>query len=876
MLHALRLSARALVAAGLAAVVACGGGGDGPSGNNNPPTITLTADPSLLTVAQRSSGTVTLTLTRGGGFSGAVTLDVTPASPAGITATVSPTTLTGSTTTATLTVDISGSVSPGTYTVSVRASGSGVASSTAGVGVSVTPAPDFSLSVSPATLSTAQGSEVTAGVSIARTNFTGRVGLTLEGAPNGVTGSFNPASAIGDISTLTVTVGATAAPGSYTLTIRGSAAGMTDKTATLRLTVTALVAYDLTASPSTLNLMPGSRTTVVVAIARQNFTGAVSFSAPNLPAAVSATFAPVNATGAQTTMTVDVGASAAPGAYQLAVRGTANGLTDRLLTVPLTVAAPPVASISLALAPTSMSVAQGAAAAVTLNLTRTNFTGSVSFAATGVPGGTTVAFNPPATTASNATATVTVGAGTPLGTHPIAISASGTGVGPASASLILTVTPPATGGASEWQFCSAADVPVFFAFQDGTGAWQRVNPTAQGNVTRFTFNLTSGRGGVAFVQQVTSPLVSPDATPMVPRLRSAVVHAALHRQAQRSRMLAATFHRTSVFYGTAAEMTSLGIDSCQGTQGNKTIAGNVTGIPGGRFAQLSLGGSSLVVDAAAAGPVTFTRVPSGTIDFVGSRSRLNDVPDRVILLRNLNIPDGGSLPQVIDFNGASAFAPASANLTVANAGNDELLVRAQLTTANGQTLAFATDRQPSTLTQRPWSGLPASRTVAGDVFGVTTLATPSFTSAADLRTHIQYLGQVADQTVTLGPNITEPTIIPLAVGTYPRYRFRGDLPLDYRQAVTIGIGGPTADSNTLLVVATGAYLAAVGSSGQYDVVTPDWAGLSGFPVASRLAAGQNFASISAAGWSGLGLITLKPRAGDVLKGAGRAVTINVP
>src|SRR2546425_7195874 len=59
------------------------------------------------------------------------------------------------------------------------------------------PAADYTLSLSSAALTIAQGANGTATVTITRTNFTGAVTLSLGGAPSGVTGSFNPAAPTG-------------------------------------------------------------------------------------------------------------------------------------------------------------------------------------------------------------------------------------------------------------------------------------------------------------------------------------------------------------------------------------------------------------------------------------------------------------------------------------------------------------------------------------------------------------------------------------------------------------------------------------------------------------------------------------------------------
>ncbi|MER6450072.1 M28 family peptidase [Streptomyces venezuelae] len=101
-----------------------------------------------------------------------------------------------------------------------------------------TPAQDFSVSVSPSAGSTAPGGSVSATVNTATVSGAAQtVALSVSGAPAGVTATLSPASVqSGSSSALSVQVGASTAPGSYTLTITGS--GTVSHTTTYTLTVT--------------------------------------------------------------------------------------------------------------------------------------------------------------------------------------------------------------------------------------------------------------------------------------------------------------------------------------------------------------------------------------------------------------------------------------------------------------------------------------------------------------------------------------------------------------------------------------------------------------------------------------------------------------
>src|SRR5204862_2006752 len=201
--------------------------------------------------------------------------------------------------------------------------------------VTVGAAPDYSLSLAPAALTIDQGATGTTTVTIARTNFTGAVTLSLGNAPTGVTGSFNPAAPTGTSSTLTVSVGAAVAAGTYNLTVDGTGAPG-NRSTPLTLTVSAPGDYTLSLTPAELTVEQGAMGTATVTITRTNFTGAVTLSLGSAPSGVTGSFNPAAPTGTSSTLTVSVGAAVAPGVYNLTVDGTGtpgNRSTPLTLTV---------------------------------------------------------------------------------------------------------------------------------------------------------------------------------------------------------------------------------------------------------------------------------------------------------------------------------------------------------------------------------------------------------------------------------------------------------------------------------------------------------------------------------------------------------------
>jgi subtilase family serine protease len=125
---------------------------------------------------------------------------------------------------------------PSAGSASVTASSGGVTSNTATVTVTA-PAGGFALSASPSSRSIRHGQSTSYSIAIARTGgFTGSVGFTLTGQPSGVTGYFTPSSTTGTSSTLRITTSRSAATGSRTLTITGTAGALV-RTVTVTLTL---------------------------------------------------------------------------------------------------------------------------------------------------------------------------------------------------------------------------------------------------------------------------------------------------------------------------------------------------------------------------------------------------------------------------------------------------------------------------------------------------------------------------------------------------------------------------------------------------------------------------------------------------------------
>ncbi len=644
-------------------------------------------------------------------------------------------------------------------------------------------------------------------------------------------------------------------------------------------------------SPATLSVPQGGSGSVTASLTRAGgFVGAVTLSVTGLPPGATTTITPAQLSGSATNATVEVtlAVTVAPGTHTAVITATAQGVAQATTTYQLTVTALP--NYALTAAPAALSIPAGGNGGTTVNIERTNFTGGVALALVNPPAGITGAFNPTLSTTNTAALAVSVAANVAPGNYPITIQGTATGPGVKTTSLTITATAPPTGGSNvEYQYCDASAVPVFFAFQDGTGGWQAVTPSTSGGVTKFAFRLTQGRGGVLMVFRFsTSTAADVHAAGRVTKVHPMSARRSGRRDGLRARFGVAadrvsTLHRSSVadvystevLYASTADLTQDGIDNCALTRPTKTITGTVAGVVAGQLGILSLGSSTATfTGGTATNPVTFSDVPSGPVDFIGARmAAAGGPPNRAVVFRNLNVADGGSRPSIIDFSGPASSLPAIANVTVTDGQNEILEVFTELVTGNSRAL-FWFDLSPSQTTTRPWAGLSSAAMTSGDFHGLFVFASPPMSS--DFRVTLKYVGPVANQSVALGPVLGGPSAAQVVAGAYPRYRFQGLLPAEYNKGAAIDVVAFQGAGNAFSIIATSAYLTTSGGALAYEFTMPDVFGLASFPAAARLTAGSNHLTVSGFGFTGPGSFDLTPSLGNEFKAAVRGASISVP
>jgi len=386
------------------------------------PSFTLAATPNPASVQAGSGTTSTVQVTALSGFSAAVTLSLTGL-PSGVTGTFG---VFSTGRASVLTLTASSAAAPGTYPVSVNGV-SGTLTSSAALSLIVTAAPGYSLTTSTPAVAVVQSATATAPITVSPTNgFNAAVALTVAGLPSGVTASFSPASAT-TASTLTFTASGSATAGTAAVTVTGKS-GSLSSTVAIALTVAPPASFSLATSTPTLSVVQGAIATSTITVTpKSGFTGKAALTVSGLPAGVTASFNPAS-TATTSVATLTASSTAAIGTATVTVTGT-YGASTSSVTLSLTVKAGP--SFTLAAAPASVSVMQGASGTNTITVTPLNgFTGIATLAVAGLPTGVTAVF-------TGTTLKLTAAASTVVGLSTLTVTGTS---GPLSAQATIALT----------------------------------------------------------------------------------------------------------------------------------------------------------------------------------------------------------------------------------------------------------------------------------------------------------------------------------------------------------------------------------------------------------------------------------------------------
>ena len=624
------------------------------------------------------------------------------------------------------------------------------------------------------------GGSATATINITRDNYTGPVTLVAHDLPSGVTATFDPATLSGSTLSTTVTVAAStdAAPGGGGVNIY-------------------LTGPDSLKVGFSIPLSIGRPQVIITRAGPGNGTITSSPQGINCGNACTAAFA--YGTGVTLTATPAAG-SAFGGWFGGGCTGTSPTCTLSVKTAPMITATfnSTAQSFSLGLSPSTAVVAQGGSATATASITRLNgFTGAVTFTATGAPAGLTVAANPTGPTDTTATINISAASSVAAGNYPVTVTASASGVPSQAATLHVQVT-AASGGsgnvAVSFATCDPSEVPIWFAVQNGTGAWTRV--TLGANNT-FTFAAPVS-GGVA--------LVTPSGQGF----------------------------STSVVYGSRADITTLALgNQCGGlhaSAGRQHLTGSLTGIAT-NSAFISVGGASTQLQVSQGLNFTLDQVPSGMRDLIAAAINVNasglTAYPRMILRRD--VAYSASIP-LLNFNGPEWFTPVTRTITTNNLGADQSSVEVSFVTTNGSSAPYLSEAGGPNAVR--FIGMPDSLLQAGDLHAVSVFAAQL--NGASGRIAIVLHRSVVADTVTFGPALSQPTVTSLGTSPYLRLRAQVASQSEYNGGVNAEF---SQNANSVGVAITAGYTGTAPATWTIDVpdltaagYDPAWGVRSGSPV----------------------------------------------
>ena len=360
-------------------------------------------------------------------------------------------------------------------------------------------------------------------------------------------------------------------------------------------------------------------------------------------------------------------------------------------------------------------------------------------------------------------------------------------------------------------YCAGLE-PTWVAFQDGDGAWTHTQPTVSGSNTTFRSEFSADRGAIATLSGAGGNITV-----------------------------------LSVLYGTLAELLTAGDTSPRdcGPGPAKTLLGTVAQLDANETAFVSASFNSRVrvsVDRT----FELKGLASGPRDLLAARTDGSDVITRLILRRDIDVPDSTTLP-VLDFASAEAFAPAVANVSLNGLGAEAAASGTRLLT-NHDELTLSLLIGPTTDVTRPYVALPEGQLLAGDLQILAASVSAATTGSA--RSATLYFRTPTDRTLTLGAPLVLPTFSTVASAPALRLRAHFVPQSEYDRSAVVSYQQGTT---TFVAISMTAAYAALTETG-YDLVVPDLSGTAGFDPAWTLHTGETvlWSAVRIGGTLGLG------------------------
>lgn len=363
--------------------------------------------------------------------------------------------------TSTMIVSVDPSKPPGSYVLEIRANPAGVPfpgpdNRAVNVNIVVGTPFDFSIQLSPPSLTVKQGETAHYQILLSYSDPS-YSGTSITVNPGGG-GPGIDSQLITNPPGLNVVTSPSTPPGTYTITLTGSAMGKTHQTSALLNVQPAEQPFDFSVSPSPpqQTVTPGGTTSYAIAVNLLAGTGKnVVLSVIGAPSGVSTSLNPTSGTPTfNSILTITTTSSAVPGQYVLTIQGTSGDKT-RSTTVNLIVGQSPDFRIDAS--PPSQTSAQGQTTSYSINVVSLNgFNSQVSLSVSGLPSGVTGVFTVPSSTPTFSTAlTLTIPGNSPTGSFTLTITGSGGGLTRVANVVLIvnptqttqtTTQPPASGG----------------------------------------------------------------------------------------------------------------------------------------------------------------------------------------------------------------------------------------------------------------------------------------------------------------------------------------------------------------------------------------------------------------------------------------------
>jgi len=296
--------------------------------------------------------------------------------------------------------------------------------------------PNFTLNVAPGALAVTAGAAGAVTAQIAVTGgFNAPVSLSAVGLPVGATAVFTSptlAAPGSGSSSLTITAAANTPAGVYPVEISATGGSVT-QSFSLPLTVSSSAGCTLAASPVSLTLNAGASAATQVSCGSVvgGFNASLKLGITGAPQGVTVSISPASVTpGTATSRVTLITATSAPaGAFTLTLTAAGGGVS---LSLPFTLTINPAPTFNLSLAPSSVSIQQGAAGQVAITTAHVGtFNATVALSVSGLPAHVTASFSRASMAApgdGTSTLTITAGSTAYAGTYNLTVRAVGGGI----------------------------------------------------------------------------------------------------------------------------------------------------------------------------------------------------------------------------------------------------------------------------------------------------------------------------------------------------------------------------------------------------------------------------------------------------------------